>query len=150
MSSSTVRTTFKSAITTNFSSQILVDLTDQYSYLDDLLTDSGITSSTPWLGIHFQGGGEDPITVNATNAHGKYRETGLAYIHIVDIAKLGATDSILARAEALRDYFRGRNMSGVVVLSVTPPSFDSGATLDFESGWVSCSFMVEYNMDIDL
>lgn len=150
MSSSTVRTTFKSALTANFSSQTLLDLTDQHTYLQDLLTDAGITSSTPWLGIHFESHSEEPITVNATNTHGKYREHGLAYIHVVDVAKLGVTDSIISRAEAIRNYFRGRNMSGVIVLSVTPPSFDSGATLDFEDGWVSASFIVEYNFDTNL
>lgn len=150
MSSSTVRTAFKGALTTNFSSQPLVDLTDQHSYLSDILDAASVTSSTPWLGINFQAGGEEPITVNATNDHGKYRETGLAHIHVVDIAKLGASDTILSRAEAIRNYFRGRNMSGVIVLSVTPPSFDSGTTLDFEDGWVSASFMCEYQMDVNL
>lgn len=150
MSSTNVRTEFASQLTANFPSEKVVDLSGQFSYLNDLLTAEGVGSEDPWLGISFQGGSEDPITVNAGPDRGKYREHGLAYFHIVDVAKAGAVDNMNTRADALRTYFRGRNMNGVIVLSVTPQNFDAGATLDFDDGWMSCSFMVEYQYDINL
>ena len=150
MSSSSVRTAIKTFLATEFTSEKILDLTGHYEVLRDALTDAGIDPDGPWIGLEFIPGDEQPITVGATNQSGKYRETGAIYIHTVDIAKLGVSDSILSRAEAIRDKLRGQRISGVVIDSLTPPNFGAGAALNFEDGFMSCSCIAEYTFDVDL
>lgn len=150
MSSLGVRALIKSFVATNAPSEKAIDLSGQYAEIENLIADHGITRTDPWLGLQFIGNDENPITVGSTNTSGKYREMGSIYIHVVDIAKFGAADTILARAESLRNLFRGQRIGGIVIESVTPPNFDMGATLSFEGGYTSASFMVGYYKDLDL
>jgi hypothetical protein len=144
----------RSAITGFFNSQIseetVFDLTGNFEVLEDALAEAGIGREDTWVGLEFIPGDEQPITVGAGNTKGKYRETGAVYINVVDIAKLGVSGSILTRAEAVRDKLRGQVISGVVVKSITPPNFGAGAAFNFEDGYMSCSFILEYYFDIDL
>ncbi len=150
MSSLYVRQQFTGFLAAEIPSEKVLDLTSLYGELKDALGDAGIPPRTPWIGIEFIGNDEVPITIGSTNTAGKYRETGAVYVHVVDIAKLGGSSSILLRAEALRDLFRGRRLGRVLVDSVTPPNFDSGATLNFEGGYMSASILIGYDCDVDL
>jgi hypothetical protein len=150
VSSSTVRSAFIAFLGTNAPTEKLVDLTGQYADLEDMLDEQSITPDEPWLGIQFVGGDEQPITIGSSNIKGKYRESGAVYIHIVDIAKLGVSGTLLSRAETLRDLFRGQKIGTTLVESVTPANFEAGATLRFEEGFMSCSFIVGYQYDLDL
>lgn len=150
MSSLATRTSFKNFITTNAPTETLIDLTGHYEEFQDLIEESGIGPEDPWVGIEFVGSDEIPITVGSTNVQGKYRETGAVYIHVVDIAKLGVSDIILTRAEALRDLFRGQRIDSIFIESVTPVNFGAGATLRFESGYMAGSFIIGYEKDLDL
>jgi len=150
MSSSYVRTQIKNFIVANAPTESLVDLTGQYAELEDLLTDNSIPPNDPWLGVQFIGDDEIPITIGSNNVAGKYRETGAVYIHVVDIAKLGVSDTILARAEVLRDSFRGQRIGDILIDSVGTPNFEAGAALHFEDGFMSCSFLMSYQRDLDL
>lgn len=150
MSSSYVRTQFKDFLSTNATSENVIDLTGHYEEFQDLIESSGITSEDPWLGIEFIGSDEIPITVGSTNVQGKYRETGAVYIHVVDIAKLGVADILLSRAETLRNLFRGQRLGTIFIESVTPVNFAAGAALRFESGYMSGSFIIGYERDLDL
>lgn len=150
MSSSLVRTGIKNFLTANAPSENLVDLSALYAELPDALNELGVTPEETWLGLEFMGEDEVPITVGANNTKGKYRETGMVYIHVVDIAKLGVSSSILSRAETLRALLRGQRIGSIVIESVTPVSFERGATLQFEGGYMSGSFIVGYYADIDL
>lgn len=153
MSSLVVRNSVKSFLATNAPTVKVSDLTGGFEDIADHLAHDGISfgAGDIWVGIQFIGNDESPVTINSTNSTGKYRESGAIYIHVVDIAKTGARDSILARAETLRNLFRGRRLvDAISILSVTPPSFEMGATLDFEAGYISASFIVEYEYDINL
>jgi hypothetical protein len=149
MSSAYVRTQIKQFLADN-SSEDVIDLTSLFQEINELLADSGIQPDAPWLGVQFIGYEEIPIELPATNDQGKYRETGAIYFHVVSVAQLGNGDSLLTRGEALRNLFRGRRIGSITVESVTPMNFDSGATLQFEGGWMSGSFLIGYKRDLDL
>ena len=150
MSSLYVRNQIKTFITTEMPTETLIDLSGEYAEISDMIADAGLTPSDPWLGIQFIGNEEVPIGLAAGNTTGKYREVGAVYIHIVDIAKLGGTSAILTRAEALRDKLRGQRIGSIIVESVSPPNFDEGGTLRFEGGYMSASFLLSYERDLDL
>lgn len=150
MSSVYVRTQIKTFLSTYASSEPVIDLTGQYEELVDLLEYSSLTKDSPWVGVQFIGSDEIPITIGSTNVEGKYRETGAVYIHVVDIAKLGVADNILARAETLRDLFRGQRIGRIIIDSVTPTNTEAGAALRFEDGFMSGAFIIGYYCDFDL
>lgn len=148
MSSVYVRTQVKQFLADN-SSESVIDLTAQFGQMREMLADE-IQPDAPWLGITFIGDDEIPIALAATNDQGKYRETGAIYFHVCAVAKLGVGDSLLTRGEVLRDLFRGRRIGDIIIDNVTPMNFDNGATLDFEGGYISGSFLAGYRRDVDL
>lgn len=150
MSSAYVRSTIKQFLEDNASEETLVYLTAVYQEIKELLADFEIQPDASWLGVQFIGNDEVPIALAATNDQGLYRETGAIYFHVVAPARLGAGDSLLTRGETLRDLFRGRRIGDIVVESVTPMNFDSGATLQFEGGFMSGSFFVAFHRDLNL
>lgn len=150
MSSSAVRTAVKSFLASDIPTETFLDMSGKYEELPEFLASEGVGMEDTWVGLEFVAADENPITVGSNNTKGKYRESGAIYFHVVDIAKLGVSDTILARAEAIRNTLRGRNISGVSVESITPPNFGPGAALNFEDGFMSCSFILEYQFDIDL
>lgn len=145
-----MRDQIKTFIADNAPSESVVDLTSLFEELKELLADFGVQPDSPWLGIQFIGSDEVPIGLAANNTTGKYRENGAIYFHVVDIARLGNGDGLLTRGEALRNLLRGRRIGDILVESVTPMNFDSGATLQFEGGFMSGSFFISYIRDLDL
>lgn len=150
MSGAIVRTSFLDFLAANAPTESVVDLNGQYDELEDLLASGGIGANDPWLGVQFVGDVEVPITIGSSNTVGKYRETGAVLIHVVDIAKLGVSDTILTRAETLRTLFRGRKLDTVLIDSVGTVHFDQGAALKFEGGYMCGTFIIGYQNDIDL
>lgn len=150
MSSSAVRTEILNFITTEFPLEKLVDLTAEFRDLQDIMTAHAIARGETWLGIQFIGSEEIPITVQSHNTKGKYRETGVILLHIVDVAKIGVGPALLARSETFRNKFRGQRLGRVLIESVSPPNFENGATLQFEGGYTSCSVTLVYEADLDL
>lgn len=149
MSSTTVRTDIVTFLEAN-SAENFLDLSGHYEELRYFLEDNGLTEQDQWVGLQFIGNDEIPATVGAGNTQGKYREIGAIYLHVVDIAKLGVQNSILTRAEALRDLLRGRRINDIVIESVSPPNFEIGATLQFEGGFTSASVILTYYFERDL
>lgn len=150
MSSPYVRTQIKNFIEAEVPSEAVVDFTSAFEELKTLLSDSDVQPDAPWLGLQFIGDDEIPIALAATNDQGKYRETGAIYFHLCAIARIGVGDSLLTRGEVLRNLFRGRRIGDIIVQSVTPMNFDNGATLQFEGGYISGSFLMSYQRDLDL
>lgn len=150
MSSVYVRTETKTFLAAN-SAETVIDLTGMYDNIQDMVAAAGLTSKDPWVGLQFIGADEFPVTVGSTNVQGKYRETGAIYIHVVAMAKLSASDGILSRGEVLRDLLRGERLGDrIVIKSVTPINFGEGATLSFEGGYISGSFIMEYEYEKDI
>lgn len=149
MSSSYIRTQIKTFLAANAPSETVVDLSGRFEELEDLLRDEGINNQ-PWVGVQFVGNDENPVTIGSNNTHGKFRETGAVFIHTVDVAKLGGSDTILARAEVLRDLFRGRKLGTMFVESVSPPNSEAGAALQFSGGYMCFTFVIGYLNDKDL
>jgi len=150
MSSTAVRDAIKNFLTANAPSETLLDLTAQFQEIQDFIAGNGLQPSDDWLGIAFVGETEVPVTFPATNDQGKYRELGAFELIIVSEAKLGVGNALLTRGETLRDLLRGRRIGGVIIESMTPLNFDSGASLRFEGGYMSASFLVSYEYDFDL
>lgn len=150
MSSTYVRTQFKQFLTTNAPQETLIDLTSDYEDLRQLISDSGIQPGGSWLGIQFIGGEELPASLAATNDQGKYREFGAISLHIAAMARLGVGDSIIARGEVLRNLLRGRRLGTILVTGMTTVNTDSGATLQFEGGYMSGTFQLSYQQELDL
>lgn len=150
MSSIYVRTQFKSFLSTNLPSENVVDLTAQHGEIKDVVQEAGVAVDSPWLGLQFIGDDEIPIGLAATNDQGLYRESGAVYFHFVDIAKIGNGDSLLTRGETLRDLLRGQRIGDIIIESVSPMNFDAGATLAFDGGFMSGSFIVSYYRDLNL
>lgn len=150
MSSVYVRTQIKNFITANAPTEKQADMSGGYEELEEFLDQYSITMFDPWLGLQFIPGEEVPITLPADNTRGKYREIGAVYIHVTDVASPTARDNILARGEALRDLFRGQRVGEVKIEAMTPLNFELGATLNFEGGFISGSFILSYEYDRDL
>lgn len=149
MSSLDVRDAVITFLDTN-SSEDFIALDGHYENVADLVEASGLTSDDPWVGVQFIGNDEVPITIGSNNTTGKYRESGAIYIHVVDVAKLGVSGTILTRAETLRDLLRGVRIGSIFIESMTPVNFGPGAALQFEDGYMCGTFILGYLNDIDL
>jgi hypothetical protein len=152
MSSKFVRDEIISFLQTN-SAEKVVDLTAEFLSLKDFLAaqTTPISMSDTWLGVQFVGAQEIPVDIRGTNTRGKYREEGVIYLHVVDVAKLGGHNAILTRAETLRNLFRGKRISGTILIqSVSPPNFGDGIALSFEGGHTACIIQIDYQRDLDL
>ncbi len=150
MSSTTVRSAIKTFLTTNAPTVKVSDLSGGWLDIMDHLAGDSIGPADDWIGLQFLGNDEVPVTVGAINNSGKYRESGAIYIHVVGVAKTGVRDSILSRAETLRTLFRGQRIGGITINSVTPVNFELGATIEFEAGFISGSFILDYENEINL
>jgi hypothetical protein len=150
MSSVYIRNRLKTELTTQFPSEKFIDLTAAYQDISDLLSENTVSRTSPWVGLDFVANDEVPITVGSGNSQGKYRETGVMMVHVVDIAKIGVGASILSRSELMRNFLRGQRFDRIIIESVTPTNFSKGATLDFEAGFTSGTFMVSFFADLDL
>lgn len=148
MSSTTVRTLVTAFLAAEAPSETVIDLSTQFGELREVLAEHNLQPDAPWLGLEFIGDDELPVSLAATNEIGLYRETGSIILHVCTEAKIGAGQSMLARAEALRNLFRGRRISSIVIESVTPVNFGPGATLEFEGGYVSGSITMSYHNDL--
>ena len=153
MSSSYVRESFKTFVQENNGGEVLIDLTAEYRELKDLLAAYSLGFDSVWMAVDFLPNDEDPITVGSSNTVGKYRETGVIILHIVGVAKLGASANILPRAELVKNALRGKRLGDgerLFIESVTPPNFKDGATLQFDGGFTAASMYVSYHCDTDL
>lgn len=149
MSSGYVRTQFKSFLSAN-SAENVIDLSAQYETIEEVVSSAGIGRNDDWLGLQFIGSNEEPISVQATNDKGRYREIGSVFIHIVERNKPNVADDIITRAETLRDLLRGRRINDIIIESMTPPNFEQGATLELDGGYQAGSFIINYERDINL
>lgn len=133
------------------STENFVDLTDEFQELQDLLSSNDLGPSETWVGVQFVGSDEVCVDIRGNNNRGKFRETGVIFLHVVDVARLGVANAILSRAESLRDLLRGRRISGTILVeSVSPPNFGEGATLSFTGGYTAAVIQVNYQRDLDL
>jgi len=150
MSSKYVRDQFKNFINTELATENLIDLTGEYSEINDMLSNHGLTYESDWLGVQFSSSQDAAVNIGADNDSGCYRELGTLFIHIVAMASGTAVDNILNRAENIRDKFRGKRINDIVIESVSPANFESGTTLEFEGGFTSASILVGYYRDLNL
>lgn len=150
MSSSYVRQKIVEFIQTKFPTEKIVDLSADYEELGDLLADEGVGLRQPWLGIQFVSNPEQGITVPAKNDTGKYRETGVILLHVVEASRLKVIDAILPRGEALQSGFRAQRIENVIVEAVSPLNTSAGATISFQKGYTSGTITVDYYCDKDL
>jgi hypothetical protein len=118
--------------------------------MKEFLDDNGVSPDADWLGVQFIADSEEPVSLSATNDQGCYREYGAILFHFCTIARIGNGDALLTRGEVLRNLLRGQRLGAIVIESVTPMNFDSGATLQFEGGYMSGSFIAAYYLDINL
>ena len=152
MSSTAVRNAISSFITTTFPTEKLVDVTAEPTDLEELLEDAGVSMATfdPWLATQFIGADEIPITVPATNTEGQQRETGAFAIHAVEKSALGVVNRIQPRLEAIRNAFRNQRIGAILILSVAPPNYSTGATLDLSGGYTSGTVLISYEYTFSL
>lgn len=150
MSSVFVRQSILDYLAAN-SAEVVADFTADFEQLSDFLELNNIADQQPWVGIQFVGSQEVAVDIRATDSKGKYRENGVIYLHIVDIAKLGVHNLILNRAEILRSKFRGKRIAGTILIeSVSPANFGAGVTLSFEGGYTAALVQIDYQRDFDL
>jgi len=154
MSSLNVRNDIKAFFAIEAPTENIIDITAIYGELSDALLDNtpSIGPEDNWVGIDFIPSDEEPVGLHANNTQGRYREYGIVMIHVVEkvISGVDFVDSILQRSEAIRDSFRGQRINNIIIQSVTPPNFKSGATLQMEDGYQSATFTLAYYADINL
>jgi hypothetical protein len=151
MSSQYVRQGITNFINAELTTENLIDLTADYAEIQDLLEENSLSPRDTWLGLQFVGSEEIPVDVGAINTRGKYREIGVIYLHVVDVAKLNVHNSIIARAEAVRNAFRGRRIADTILIEgVSPVNFGGGATLSFTGGYTAGLIQIDYRRDLDL
>lgn len=151
MSSTFVRNEILEFLEDNTPSETVIDLTAEYLELSDMIAGAGLGPTDPWLGVQFVGSEEIMVDIGATNTRGKYRESGVIYLHVVAMASLGIHNAILARSETIRNAFRGRRIGDLIIIeSVSPANFGSGATLSFSGGYTAAVIQIDYQRDLDL
>lgn len=154
MSSKYVRDTVKAFLVPPNTDEVIVDLTANFDYYEDLLSDAGIDAhdidESQWVGLEFIGNAEEPVAISTNNVQGLYRETGAVYFHVCDMGRLGIGDALITRADALRDLMQGQRLGDIIIGSVSPANTGAGAALQFEGGYVSASFIVSYYRDKNL
>lgn len=148
MSSVYVRTQIRQFLEDN-SNETVININSAFQEIKELIADNDIQPDAPWLGLEFIGGELLPVSFPATNDQGKYREFGAFALHVVEVARLGQ-NTIESRAQALQDLFLGRRIGSIIVTEMTLLNEGPGATLQFEGGYVSGSFFVNYQRDLDL
>ena len=150
MSSKYVRDTIKAFFASDIPSEKTLDVTALFGDINNSLTDAGIAKREDWTGLQFVPSSEEPVSVTSNNTTGKYRERGIIFLHVVHIAKADAATNIVDRSEILRNAFRGQRIGDIIIEGVTPPNFESGATLQFDGGWTSAAIIVNYYRDENL
>ena len=150
MSSILVRQEIEDFIVAEFPSEQLCDLSADFAEINDLLKNFGYQPGTPWLGITYLGGDEIPVDIRANHTVGKYRETGVIQLHVVERAQLSVVKKILPRGEALRNGFRGRRIGKTLIRSISTVQFGQGATISFNGGYQAGLIEMTYERDIDL
>lgn len=151
MSSAAVRLAIKNFLATEFPGETVIDLSGEADQIEQLLAVHGVTKDQPWLGLQFAADDEEIVSLAASPSEGCFREYGAIFLHCADIAQLGGgkTDSMVARADAIRSKLRARRFGSIVVTTVTPPNTESGAALLFDSGYMCATFIADYYMDIN-
>jgi len=151
MSSKFVRDEIVNFLTLECPTESVIDLTAEFSEVEDMLNEHSLDHGDPWLGVQFLGSEEIPVDIGATNTRGKYREIGAIYLHIVAVAKLGVHNDILTRAEVIRSKFRGRRIGQTILIEgVAPANFGEGITLSFSGGYTAAVIQLDYQRDLDL
>jgi hypothetical protein len=153
MSSKAVRDSIKTFFATEIPGTVTVDLTAEGKEMQDFLSANSLTHDDDWNGLTFGADPERGITIPASNTSGKYREEGFVFVHVVtpiveDTAMI--TSNLIDRAEVIKNLFRGMRIDDILILSVSQPNFESGATLEFEGGFQSCSMLINYQKDLNL
>ncbi len=142
MSSLYVRTQILDLLTSELPSENVLDLTAEYASVAQMLTQNNLNQNSPWLGVQFVPSSEVPVDIAANNNQGCYRETGVTYLHIVDVTKRNVHTDIIVRGEAVMSTFRGRRLGEIVIEEITPTAFGDTATLNFEGGYSSGAVIV--------
>jgi hypothetical protein len=151
MSSKYVRDQILSFLQTEMPTESVIDLTAEFLELEQTLEEHGVSYGDPWLGVQFLGSEEIAADIAGTNTRGKYREFGAIYLHVVSLASLGVHNTILNRAEALRDKLRGRRIGQTIIIEgVSPANFGEGITLSFSGGYTAAVIQIDYQRDLDL
>lgn len=150
MSSGAFRTAILNHLKTNTSENI-IDLSGEYEEVQEMLTHNGLQMGATWVGVQFFPSDEFPVDVVGEYKKGHYREEGMVYLHIVDLAYFGAASAITTRADAIRDLLRGARISNnIVIEKVVPVIFGRGATLNFEGGYTAGLVSFEYRRDFNV
>ncbi|MEB3120582.1 MAG: hypothetical protein VKL41_05100 [Snowella sp.] len=132
-------------------SENIIDLTAEFQDVHDMVEANSLTVNDPWLGVQFVPSEEIPVDVSATNTKGKYREIGVILLHIVAVSSIGVHNSILTRAETVRDVFRGKRIAdSIIITQVSPAAFGESVTLNFEGGYTAGAVTLFYQRDLDL
>jgi len=151
MSSTAVRDIIFDYLETAAPTENVVDLSGEFDELKDLLDEYAIADGDPWLGVQFVGSEENPVDIRATNNKGKYRETGVIFLHVVEVAHLMVHKKILPRGEALRNAFRGQRIAGKILIeAISPVNMGIGVTLNFEGGYTAGAIEISYSYEFDL
>ena len=154
MSSLYVRTEIQSYLATELPGETFLDLTARFDEWTDFLDNNSIDHDTQWFGLQFIADPERPITIQATNTQGKYREEGLILLHIVEpllpTEQATMVSNMLTRSETIKNLFRGKRIGDIIIEAVSQPNFESGATLEFTGGFQACTIQIDYQRDLDL
>lgn len=151
MSSEYVRDEIETFVTTNLPAENYIDITAKSDEFEFMVQDAGLDETDHLLLIQFIGANEEPITLAAGNAEGRYRETGSLFFHVTEpLDQVDVYQAILTRTETLRNLFRGQRINDILINSVSPPNFESSATLQFSGGYQSASIVINYQRDLNL
>lgn len=144
MSSAATRTKIKDYFAAN-SAETLIDISLENRELTQMLNDYGVGQFDNWVAIQFVGSDEEPISIEAKC----YREFGAVFFHVVaPIQNDVLYSNILPRVEVLRSVFRGQRIDDIIIESVSPINTEDGTTIDFDNGFTSGTFFINYYRDI--
>lgn len=150
MSSLYVRGQFETFISAQLPTETILDISAEFDDLNDFIDKNGLQPDDPWIGVQYIGSIEEPVDIVGNNTKGTFREGGSIYLHIVGVAGIGAASAILTRAEAVRNALRGQRINELIIETVSPANFGSGATLSFTGGLMSATILIEYHRDLNL
>lgn len=144
MSSKDTRTQIVDYLALN-SAETIVDISGEFRELTDVAIANSIGPDDNWIAIQFIGSDEEPISIEAKC----YREFGSIFFHVIAPIQINVINAnILDRAESLRSILRGKRINDIVIESVAPLNTEAGTTLEFDNGFTSGTFFINYYRDI--
>lgn len=113
--------------------------------VDNDLDGPPLASLDPWIAVQYPGADESQASMGDPG-NNVWREEGVIVVHI-QVASGTGKATYLSLGDQMAALFRGKDIDGVHIRSVSPPNFREDVKA-FQGNWYSLSMTIDYYHDI--